>query len=221
MRKIVRFIIRCFNGRLFRSYCRWTYAPLLCILFSILFVILCVVVIIIYSAVIYRSNRCCSSVSNTIVSLTSTPARFHYELPFAVHSLLSQTRLPAQIRIYLSPASAIVAQSNLTLVHLRLALERLDSSARLAVSFDERVHILHESKDYGPATKFLPIIKEFHATKFGAAAIMVCDDDHYYHSHTLATLDKYAEMYPNSIVGLRGWRSKRVVPPILLTNTRG
>ena len=168
---------------------------------------------------ILSSNRCCSSVSNTIVSLTSTPARFHYELPFAVHSLLSQTRLPAQIRIYLSPASAIIAQENLNLTRLRTSLQRLDSSFRLLSSFDERVRILLESQDYGPATKFIPIIKEFHGTKSRNATIMICDDDQYYHPHTLATLDAYAERQPNSIVGLRGWRSKQLAclaPPSFL-----
>ena len=74
------------------------------------------------------------------------------------------------------------------------------------------IQIQLEGEDYGPATKFLPIIKEFHSTKINktkSQLIMICDDDYYYHPHTVFTLNAYSVKYPNSIVGLRGWRSKK------------
>jgi hypothetical protein len=98
-----------------------------------------------------------------------------------------------------------------TLSHLKIYLQRLDRSTTIDRLFDRLVQIRLEPEDYGPATKFLPIIKEFHAktsNQSQSQLIMICDDDHYYHPYTLATLDKYSNKYHNSIVGLRGWRGK-------------
>ena len=84
----------------------------------------------------------------------------------------------------------------------------------IAELFDKLVQIRLEKEDYGPATKFLPILKEFHTMATNVSktqAIMICDDDHYYHPHTIATLIKYSDKYKNSIVGLRGWRSKNFI----------
>ncbi|CAF0980528.1 unnamed protein product [Rotaria sp. Silwood1] len=159
--------------------------------------------------IVFHFNYCCSQSSNVIVSLTSTPRRFQYELPFTIHSLLTQTKLPKEIRIYLSPTSTIIKQKNLTLNHLKMYVKHVDSSIIIAKLFDELVHIRLEEEDHGPATKFLPILKEFHiltTNQFKSQAIMICDDDHYYHPHTISVLLKYSNEYKNSIVGLRGWR---------------
>ncbi|CAF4070079.1 unnamed protein product [Rotaria sp. Silwood2] len=176
--------------------------------------IICIIILIIspffivlfHSISIIRLSHSKSHSSDIIISLTSNPTRFHYELPLTIHSLLSQTRLPKQIRIYLSPTSEIIKQKNLTLKYLKMDLQRLDSSKILARLFDRLVRILLEREDYGPATKFLPIIKEFQST---SQAIMVCDDDFYYHPFTVATLDEYSNKFPNSIIGFRGWRGKK------------
>ncbi|CAF2524507.1 unnamed protein product [Rotaria sp. Silwood2] len=162
-----------------------------------------------YSVLTYYLNYCCSHSSNIIVSLTSTPRRFHYELPFTIHSLLTQTKLPIEIRIYLSPTITIISQKNLTLNHLKMYVKHVDSSIIIAKLFDKLVKIYLEEEDYGPATKFLPILKEFHVlttNQFKSQAIMICDDDHYYHPHTISALLEYSNKYKNNIVGFRGWR---------------
>jgi hypothetical protein len=195
---------------LFKTY-RWHFIPVLSILFCFILFLQLSLFAIIYSIFIYHSTQCCIRSTGVIISLTSTPKRFCYELPFAIHSLLSQTQLPKQIRVYLSPTSAIIKQQNLTLPHLKTYLQHLDSSTTIARLFDKIVQIRLEPEDYGPATKFLPIIKEFHlktSNKSKSQPIMICDDDQYYHPYTLATLDKYSNKYHNSIVGLRGWRGK-------------
>ena len=205
-------MIRCFSRSLHRgSRCktkRWysaqhsvTGAIALCILLSLFSLFF-------YSVLIYH---CCTRTSDVIVSLTTTTNRFQYELPLTVHSLLSQTVLPKEIRIYLSPAKLIINQTNVTLAYLKRSLARLDSSATVATLFDRLVKIQFEQEDYGPATKFLPILREFHGVATSQAQsqlIMVCDDDHYYHPHTIGTLYDYASDYKTSIIGLRGWRSK-------------
>lgn len=184
---------------------RWRFPiRLFCIMLCVI-IFLSFLIPFIYSIFIFQLNYFEPDSSDTIISLTSTPLRFHYELPFAIHSLLSQTQLPKQIRIYLSPTSIIINQKNLTLRHLKIAIQHLDSSKMISKLFDRLVEIRLEQEDYGPATKFLPIIKDF-ASK--SQAIMICDDDQYYHPYTLATLNEYANQFPNSILGFRGWRSK-------------
>jgi hypothetical protein len=124
---------------------------------------------------------------------------------------LTQTKLPKEIRVYLSPAVEISKRNNLTLEHLKLYIKHVDSSRIIGNLFDKLVRIRLEEQDYGPATKYLPIIKEFHSLKSNLSqsqAIIICDDDHYYQPYTIATLDKYSTEYKNSIVGFRGWRSE-------------
>jgi hypothetical protein len=206
---MIKYFIRSFNRRSPLKPSRWRSFRRLFNLTVFISILSSFLILFFHSLSVFQSNT--SPPSNTIISLTSTPERFHYELPFAIHSLLSQTQLPKQIRVYLSPTSAIIKQQNLTLPHLKTYLQHLDSSTTIARLFDKIVQIRLEPEDYGPATKFLPIIKEFHlktSNKSKSQPIMICDDDQYYHPYTLATLDKYSNKYHNSIVGLRGWRGK-------------
>jgi hypothetical protein len=206
---MIKYFIRSCNRRSSLKPSRWRSFRRLFNLIVFIFILSFFLILFFHSLSIFQSTG--SHSLDIIISLTSTPERFHYELPFAIHSLLSQTELPKEIRIYLSPTSAIIRQQNLTLSHLKIYLQHLDSSTTIARLFDQLVHIRLEQEDYGPATKFLPIIKEFHSkknSKSQSQLIMICDDDHYYHPYTLATLDKYANKYYNSIFGLRGWRGK-------------
>jgi hypothetical protein len=101
---------------------------------------------------------------------------------------------------------------NFTLAHLKEGIKRFDNSIFVEKLFDKLVRIRFEKYDYGAATKFIPILKDFHSMTTtnvtSSQPIVVCDDDHYYHPYTLAILDQYSREFKNSIVGLRGWRSK-------------
>jgi hypothetical protein len=200
MNAVLRLALRrCLSRRrrLF-SYICWIIASLLFVSISIFFF---------YSVLVYH---CCSRSSETIVSLTTTPKRFIYELPIAIYSLLGQTVLPKEIRIYLSPSSLT---RNLSIEHLKLGVQHLDSSSVISRLFDQLVQIRREDNDYGPATKFLPIIREFHSNathRSQSQAIIICDDDHYYHPHVIETLNEHAQRHPQVIVGLRGWRSEHL-----------
>ncbi|CAF1233252.1 unnamed protein product [Rotaria magnacalcarata] len=200
---MIRYYLRSFYRRSSLKPSRWRsiYRSYIRIMFlltvsSFLFVIF-------HAISIVQLNDAESDLSGVIISLTSTPARFHGELPLAIHSLLSQKQLPKQIRIYLSPTFEIIKHKNLTLSHLKLSVQRLDSSKSIARLFDRLVQIRLEEEDYGPATKFLSIIKEFYSK---SQTVMICDDDYYYHPFTLSTLMEYSHQFPNSIIGLRGWR---------------
>ena len=163
-----------------------------------------------YAIFIYHLNYCCFNPSDIIVSLTTTPKRFHYELPIAVHSLLTQTILPKEIRIYLSPKANVINQGNLTLEFLKIYVGNIDRSRVIGKLFDQLVQLRMEEEDYGPATKYIPVIKEFHSLSTNtlqSQRIVICDDDHYYHPYAISTLMKYSDQYENSIIGFRGWRS--------------
>lgn len=208
---MIQYFLRSFKRRSPLKRSRWRSFTRLCILIIFIFIF----IPLIYSIFIFQSTSSESDLSNIIISLTSIPVRFHYELPFAIHSLLSQTKLPREIHIYLSPTSAILNEKNVTLTHLKISIQRLDSSQTIARLFDRLVQIRLEQEDYGPATKYLPIIKEFGSD---SQAIMICDDDQYYHPYTLATLDEYSNQFSNSIIGFRGWRGKELFFSFFLKN---
>ena len=203
-----KFFSRSLNRGLHCRTKRWYSVQRLVAVAIVLGTFLSLSVLFFYSVLIYH---CCTRTSDVIVSLTTTSNRFQYELPLTVHSLLSQTVLPKEIRIYLSSAKLMINQTNVTIAYLKRSLVRLDSSTAVVTLFDRLVKIQLEEEDYGPATKFLPILREFHGMATSQAQsqlIMVCDDDHYYHPHTIGTLYDYASDYKTSIIGLRGWRSK-------------
>lgn len=200
-----RLVFQSLNRRSPLKRSRWRSLYHLCIFIIFLLTLMPFLISIFYSMFLLQPNFFDSHVVDVIISLTTTPARFHYELPLAIHSLLCQTELPKQIRIYLSPASVIKQQPNMTLAQLRSYVQNLDSSEIIMKLFNDLVDIWLEEEDLGPATKFLPIIKEF---KGKSQRILICDDDQYYHPYTLATLYRYSARYPKSILGFRGWRGK-------------
>ncbi|UJR09170.1 hypothetical protein I4U23_013418 [Adineta vaga] len=191
--------------KIFRQYsaCRSIAIVIILLLFLSLFLFF------FYAILIFHFNYCCYNPSDVIISLTTTPKRFPYELPITIHSLLTQTILPKEIRIYLSPTTNVIKQTNLTLDYLKKYIKQIDRSSVIGKLFDKLVQLRMEEEDYGPATKFLPVIKEFHLLSINipqSQPIMICDDDHYYHPHTISTLIQYSTQYKNSIIGLRGWR---------------
>lgn len=203
--------IRLFHRRSPLRPSRWRFFSRLCSKTIFMFVFISFFITLFHAIYILGPNYLGPHSSDIIVSLTSAPKRFQYELPLTIHSLLSQTLLPKQIRIYLSPTSEIIQQENLTLSHLKINVRRLDSSNSLMKIFDRLVDIRLEGKDYGPATKYIPIIKEFSSKQ---QVIMICDDDQYYHPYTVETFNEYSSIFPNSIIGFRGWRG--MITPILI-----
>lgn len=208
---IIKSFKRVCYRRLLTKSSRWYSLCRLLVAIILLCLISSVFLLFYYSVLVFHLNYCCYHSSNLIVSLTTTSARFNYELPLTIHSLLTQTRLPKEIRIYLSPIKNNSEQKNLTREHLKMYVKSVDSSTIIGRLFDQLVQIRWEEQDYGPATKFLPIIKEFHSIPSNHSQlqpIMICDDDHYYQPYTIDALERYSNQYRNSIVGFRGWRSK-------------
>jgi hypothetical protein len=67
-----------------------------------------------------------------------------------------------------------------------------------------RLRILHCETDWGPATKFIPIIQEELAAGRGNTLIMVVDDDRTYPRDAVEIYLHYHEQFPNAALGFRG-----------------
>lgn len=186
--------------------CRFRKACRTRVLFVFLSLFFCFIIyFLFYSTFIYYFS---SQSNDIIVSLTSTIKRSDYELPIAIYSLLTQTTLPKEIRIYLQNRTIFKLED------LQKSIKRLDSSNLVQKLFYQIVRIHFVDEDFGPATKYLPILREFHTKMnktFQEQRIIVCDDDHFYNPHLIATLDYYSKIYYQSIVAFRGWRSKKNV----------
>ncbi|CAF0897982.1 unnamed protein product [Didymodactylos carnosus] len=141
--------------------------------------------------------------SDIIVSFTSCSGRFRHELPLTIHSLLSQTILPKEIRLYLSTSDRNLTNKSI----IKQDLINIDHSMVISELYNKLVHI-YFVPDRGPATKFMSILEEYDKSNRSSSTqlIFVCDDDHYYQPHMLATLLFYNRLFKNDTIGFRGWR---------------
>jgi hypothetical protein len=81
-----------------------------------------------------------------------------------------------------------------------------------------RLRILRCRRDWGPATKFIPVIREELAASRGDTLIMVVDDDRIYPLDALETYLHYNKQYPEAALCFRGatmprsldWRDARM-----------
>src|SRR5437667_6686776 len=123
-----------------------------------------------------------------IASLSTVPERIGNLGP-TVRSLLRQTRPPDEI---------VLAISEFSLREQR-SYEVPEYVSRLP-----RVRILHCRRDWGPATKFIPIVREELAAGRGDTLIMVVDDDRVYPRDALETYLHYNKQLPDAALCFRG-----------------
>src|SRR6266581_6949281 len=123
-----------------------------------------------------------------IASLSTVPDRINNLRP-TIRSLLKQTRPPDEIVLAIPEFSIreerpyVVPEYILRLPHVR---------------------ILHCGKDWGPATKFIPVVQEELAARRENALIMVVDDDRIYPRDALETYLYYSEQLPEAALCFRG-----------------
>jgi hypothetical protein len=113
------------------------------------------------------------------------------ELPVTLRSLLAQTVRPTQIRIYVPKGD-------------RGEFEAAKAVANHPIA-NSLVDVFYVD-DVGPGTKFLYTLKEFSSSSAPSPLLVVCDDDHFYPPHWLATLLSFAVSFPRTALGFRGWR---------------
>jgi hypothetical protein len=133
-----------------------------------------------------RSEK--SNHRRVIASLTTVPARIDNLGP-TVRSLLRQTRPPDEIVLTI-PEFSIREQRP---YEVSGYLSRLPS-----------LRILHCRRDWGPATKFIPVIREELAANRGDTLIMVVDDDRIYPPDALETYLHYNKQLSEAALCFRG-----------------
>ena len=138
-----------------------------------------------------------------IASLTTVPDRINNLEP-TIQSLLEQTRPPDEIVLAI-PEFSTREQRPYVVPEYVLRLPR--------------VRILHCGKDWGPATKFIPVVQEELAAGRAASLIMVVDDDRIYPRDALETYLYYSKRLPDAALCFRGapmprsfdWRNARMI----------
>src|SRR5438094_1925357 len=138
-----------------------------------------------------------------IASLSTVPGRIN-NLSATIQSLLKQTHPPDEI-VLAVPEFSIREERPYVVPEYLLRLPRL--------------LILHCHKDWGPATKFIPVIREELATGRGDTLIMVVDDDRVYPRDALETYLHYHAQLLEAALCFRGaamprtldWRDARMI----------
>ena len=138
-----------------------------------------------------------------IVSLSTVPERIGNLGP-TIRSLLRQTRPPDEIVLAIPEFSI---------------REQRPYAVPKHVSRWPRMRVLHCQKDWGPATKFIPIVREELAAGRGNTLIMVVDDDRIYPRDALETYLHYNKQLPDAALCFRGaamprdldWRHAKMI----------
>ena len=138
-----------------------------------------------------------------VASLSTVPGRIN-NLGATLRSLLKQTRPPDEI-ILAVPEFSIREERPYVVPEYLLRLPRL--------------RILRCRKDWGPATKFIPFVREELAAGRGDTLIMVVDDDRVYPRDALETYLHYNQQLPGAALCFRGaampqtldWRDARMI----------
>jgi len=138
-----------------------------------------------------------------IASLSTLPDRIDNLRP-TIQSLLKQTRPPDEIVIAVPEFSMREQRPYVVPGYL----------ARLP-----RVRILSCGRDWGPATKFIPTIREELQAGRERTLVWVVDDDRVYPRNALATYLHYHEQLPENALSFRGaliprsldWRDAKMI----------
>jgi hypothetical protein len=144
--------------------------------------------------VIFDRNRTTLGVrrASIVVSLTTLPSRIH-SIQYTLRSLALQSYPPTAIHLYLPDQSV------------------REKRGYQVPSFVHTLGIQVRSggPDYGPATKLIPALLEFHVHQPEQLVVYV-DDDILYHRHWLRDLvAAHEKLGPRSSVCMRGWRVPR------------
>jgi hypothetical protein len=123
-----------------------------------------------------------------IVSLSTVPDRINNLRP-TIESLLKQTRPPDEIVLAIPEFSI---------------REQRPYGVPKYISRLPRVRVLHCSKDWGPATKFIPVIQDELGAGRENTLIMVVDDDRIYPRDAVETYLYYGDQLPDAALCFRG-----------------
>jgi len=123
-----------------------------------------------------------------IVSLSTLPDRIGGLQP-TLESLLTQTRTPDEIVLAI-PKLSVRQKRNYIIPNYLATMPR--------------VRVLQTETDWGPATKFIPVIRDELKAGRPDTLIMVVDDDRIYPRDSVALYLRYSAQLPNAALCFRG-----------------
>ena len=123
-----------------------------------------------------------------IASLTTLPDRID-NLESTIRSLLEQTRPPDEV-VLVVPKFSVRQEREYKIPDYLLQIPK--------------VRLLRCEKDWGPATKFIPIVQEELSASRGETLIMVADDDRIYPRDALEIFLHYHQQMPDAALCFRG-----------------
>jgi len=144
-----------------------------------------------------------------IACFSTLPGRIQGLMP-TINSLLDQTRPPDEIVIAVPRYSLREKREYVVPGYLRKI---------------PRVRVLHCDKDWGPATKFIPVLKEEMAAGRLDTLVVVVDDDAVSPPDTIELYLHHHRHLPDAALSFRGWPMARSfrwgeVSPVFGTDVR-
>ena len=124
-----------------------------------------------------------------VVTLTTLPGRIH-QIRNVLESLLQQTLAADEIRVYTPTHSA--------------REQRAYATPPWLAAMAPRVRLVRIEKDYGPATKVIPAVRDGLANGDDALLVVV-DDDTLYPPRLLETFASWSRRFPDAVVSATGW----------------
>ena len=130
-----------------------------------------------------------------VVTLTTLPGRIH-QIRKVLESLLQQTLAADEIRVYTPTHSA--------------REQRAYATPPWLAAMAPRVRLVRIEKDYGPATKVIPAVRDGLANGDDALLVVV-DDDTLYPPRLLETFASWSRRFPDAVVSATGWPVTRTL----------
>ena len=136
-----------------------------------------------------------------IVSFTTIPSRFN-KIRKTLYSLLDQTRIVDEIVISIPEYSKRERSEYNIPDFIYKFIDKVEDSNLFIRT--PKITILRSENDWGPATKFIPVLqREFHESE-RENLIIIVDDDQIYKRTMISKFIKYHKKYPKSVLCNRG-----------------
>ncbi|MDA3885290.1 MAG: hypothetical protein PF638_06810 [Candidatus Delongbacteria bacterium] len=136
-----------------------------------------------------------------IVSFTTLPSRI-VNLKKTINSLLNQTILPDEIVISIPELSVREKKKYIIPEFINKIIEKNKNSNYFIKT--PKITILKSDKDWGPATKFIPILQREFENNNDDVVFVIVDDDQIYQRTMISNFIKYHKKFPNAILCNRG-----------------
>ena len=136
-----------------------------------------------------------------IVSFTTLPSRFP-NIEETLISLINQTRLPDEIVISI-PKYSVREDTQYIVPNIVKKIIEKNKKSSLFIKVPD-ITILRSDKDWGPATKFIPLLQRELNKEKNKNLLIILDDDQVYQRTMISNFIKYHKKHNKSVLCNRG-----------------